>query len=87
MEQAALDLAERDQFAAIDFGINPNVIAPPNSRMATWIGAGTISVGFGGNTWAGGENNIPFDIFCHLNNGTCTVDGKPIIQNGALVTK
>jgi leucyl aminopeptidase (aminopeptidase T) len=77
----------KDQFAAIDFGINPNIIAPPGSRMTTWVGAGTISVGFGGNKWAGGDNTTPFDVFAHLTNGTCTVDGAKIIDNGNLVMK
>lgn len=77
----------KDQFAAIDFGINPSVTVPANSRMTTWIGAGTISVGFGGNQWAGGDNTVPFDVFAHLPNGTCTIDGTKIIDNGKLVAK
>jgi aminopeptidase len=77
----------KDQFAAIDIGINPNVALPANSKSATWIGAGTISIGFGGNTWAGGDNDVPFDVFCHLTNGTCTVDDGHIIGNGQLTVK
>lgn len=50
---------DRDWFGAIDIGINPAVTAPPGSRLVTWVGSGTISVGIGGNTWAGGDNEVP----------------------------
>jgi leucyl aminopeptidase (aminopeptidase T) len=75
----------KDELAAIDIGINPNVQIPAGSKMVTWMGAGTISVGIGGNVWAGGENACPFDVFAHLTNGTCTVDGKKIVDQGRLI--
>ena len=77
----------RDVFAALDIGINPRVKTPAGSRFVSWMGAGTISVGFGGNTWAGGENEVPFDLFAHLAGGTLTVDGKPIVERGHLMQR
>ena len=67
----------KDLFAAIDIGINPDVKAPSGTDFVSWMGAGTISVGVGENTWAGGENEVPFGMFAHLNNGTLEVDGTP----------
>ncbi len=77
--------AGKDLFAFIDIGINPNIKAPPNSRMVSWMQAGNISVGIGGNTWAGGENRVAYDLSAHLPGGTLTVDGQSIIENGKLL--
>lgn len=77
----------RDQFAAIDIGINPALEVPKNGRFVSWIASGTISVGFGGNTWAGGENDVPFDVSAHLPNGTLTVDGRKLIDQGKLIAE
>ncbi|TWT40354.1 Thermophilic metalloprotease (M29) [Phycisphaerae bacterium RAS1] len=76
--------AGRDDFAAIDIGVNPNVSIPAGSKMVSWVAAGTITVGFGGNAWAGGENTCPFEVSCHLNGGTLTADGTPVVEKGAL---
>ncbi|MEE8155173.1 MAG: aminopeptidase [Phycisphaerales bacterium] len=79
--------AGRDLFAALDIGINPDVTAPTGSRMVTWMSAGTISVGIGNNTWAGGDNDVPFDLFAHLTNGTLTVDGQTLVDKGKLLDR
>ena len=63
-------------FSAIDIGINPDVKAPKNSHFVSWMGAGMITIGFGNNIWAGGENDVPFDFFAHLSTGTLTVDNQ-----------
>lgn len=78
--------AGKEVFAALDIGINPAISTPSGSRMVTWMAAGTISVGVGGNTWAGGENKCPFDVFAHLLNGTLTIDGTPLVNQGKLAT-
>ncbi len=75
----------RDVFAAIDIGINPDVQTPSGSRMVTWMAAGTISIGIGNNTWAGGENDVPFDLFAHLTNGKLTVDRQTLVDRGKLL--
>ncbi len=74
----------RDLFGALDIGINESVAAPAGSRVATWRGAGTISVGIGGNTWAGGDNEVPYGLYAHLLSGTLSVDGKPVVEGGKL---
>ena len=75
----------RDVFAAVDIGINRNVEAPAGGRFVSWMAAGTISIGTGNNQWAGGENDVPFDLFAHLTNGTLTLDGKKVVDQGKLL--
>ena len=77
----------REIFAALDIGINPEVKAPAGSRMVTWMAAGTISVGIGGNTWAGGDNEAPFNLYAHLTDGTLQIDGRTLIEQGELRSK
>ncbi len=72
----------RDLFGALDIGINESVTAPAGSRMATWMGAGTVSIGIGGNTWAGGDNEVAYGLYVHLLSGTLTVDGTPLVKDG-----
>jgi len=74
----------KDIFSVVDLGINPNVSLVPNSRMVAWMSAGTITVGIGDNTWAGGENNSPFEFYAHLSGGTLKVDGKVLVKDGIL---
>lgn len=76
--------AGKEEFAAIDIGINPNVRIPPDSRMVAWMASGMITVGIGTNTWAGGENASDFALFTHLPNATLTVDEKTLVENGVL---
>jgi hypothetical protein len=50
-----------------------------------WGKAGTVTVLVGNNTWAGGNNQVSFDIPAYSPGSTLTVDGKPLVQNGKLV--
>jgi leucyl aminopeptidase (aminopeptidase T) len=74
----------KEKFAFIDFGINPNVKIPNGSDMVTYMSAGMVTVGIGGNAWAGGENNIGYELHLHLTNATATIDGKAIVENEKL---
>lgn len=76
----------RDEFAFIDVGFNPNVRIPENSSMVAWMASGMIIVGFGNNTWAGGENESDFGISAFLPGSTLKVDGEVIVQNGVLMS-
>ncbi|MFQ5805279.1 MAG: aminopeptidase [Phycisphaerae bacterium] len=76
--------AGKNEFAAIDIGINPNVRIPAGSRMVAWMASGMITVGIGPNTWAGGENTSEFALFTHLPGSTLTVDKKILVENGVL---
>lgn len=74
----------KDLFAAVDLGINPGVRLPESSGLATWVPAGTITVGVGNNVWAGGGNRTPFGYFVSLPGTDVTLDGKPLIEKGQL---
>jgi len=74
----------KESFALIDIGINHDVRLVPGSRMVGWMPAGMITVGFGNNTWAGGENNVAFGFFSFLPGSTLKVDGKVLVENGVL---
>jgi leucyl aminopeptidase (aminopeptidase T) len=77
----------KDKLAYVDFGINPNVTIPEGSEMITWVSSGMVSVGIGGNLWAGGENSVGYAHNFFIADATVTVDGKVIIENGDLKIK
>jgi leucyl aminopeptidase (aminopeptidase T) len=84
--KAAYDAAGegKDLFAVVDFGINPNVKLPANSSIATWVPAGTVTVGVGNNVWAGGDNKTVYGYFVSLPGTTVTLDGKAVVEAGQL---
>ena len=74
----------KDLFAAFDVGVNPKIRITGDSKMMAWMASGMITVGIGNNVWAGGGNACDFDLFTHLPGSTLTVDGRTLIENGAL---
>jgi aminopeptidase len=84
--KAAYDAAGegKDIFAFVDFGINPNVKLPANSQLATWVPAGTVTLGLGNNVWAGGDNKTAYNYGVSLPGTTVTLDGKPVVEAGQL---
>lgn len=74
----------KDEFAGIDFGINPSVTIPAGSRMVAWVPEGMVTVGFGNNSWAGGSNNSSFGLFGFIPGSTVEVDGKVVVKKGVL---
>jgi aminopeptidase len=74
----------KDLFAVVDFGINPNVKLPAGSQIATWVPAGTVTVGIGNNLWAGGDNKSPYSYFVSLPGTTVMLDGKSVVEAGQL---
>ena len=85
--QAAYDAAGpgKDVLGAIDVGINPGIKSPEGSPVHVWGKAGTVTVLVGGNTWAGGDNQVSFALPAYSPGSTLTVDGKPLVQEGRLV--
>ncbi|MBI5542554.1 MAG: aminopeptidase [Deltaproteobacteria bacterium] len=76
--------AGKEVFALVDFGLNPNVKAPSGSRLLSYLPSGMVMVQIGGNSWAGGENNIFYNLQSFLPDCTVKVDGKVVIDRGAL---
>lgn len=80
----ALDDERKNLLGYLDLGINPNIKLAADSKVGTWVPAGAVTVGFGGNTWAGGDNTLPFDRSLSLPGSTVTLDGKAIVEKGEL---
>lgn len=76
--------AEKNDFAFLDIGINPNVTVPAGSKLSNWVPAGTVTVGFGNNIWAGGTN-ASREFSAHLNGSTLIIDGKTVVDTGKLM--
>ncbi len=76
--------AGKEEFAMIDIGINPDIQIIPDSKMTSWIPAGMVTVGIGGNSWAGGDNKINYALFGHIEGSTVKVDGKTLVTAGKL---
>jgi hypothetical protein len=74
----------KDLFGLIDIGVNQNVRIPPGSRMVGYMPAGMVTIGYGNNEWAGGNNNNPFASAHFLPGSTLKVDGKILVENGVL---
>jgi aminopeptidase len=74
----------KEKFGAIDIGINPNVRLPKDSKLLVFMAAGMVSVFAGGDTWAGGDNNVPYAVGGFLQGTTLKVDGRVIVDKGAL---
>lgn len=83
-EYDAVQDPRKDLFGYVDLGINPNVKLPATSKVGNWVPAGTVTVGTGGNIWAGGDNSVPYGITIFLPGSTVTLDGKPIVESGVL---
>ena len=85
--QAAYDAAGagKDILGVIDIGINPGIKSPERSPMHVWGKAGTVTVSVGGNTWAGGDNQVSFGLPLYSPGSTLAIDGKPLVQDGKLV--
>ncbi|MGI8732376.1 MAG: aminopeptidase [Pyrinomonadaceae bacterium] len=74
----------RELFGFVDFGINPNLKIWPTSKVGNWVQSGMVTVGIGGNTWAGGDNRTSYGLTNYLPGSTVTVDGKTVVDNGVL---
>jgi leucyl aminopeptidase (aminopeptidase T) len=74
----------KEIFGFVDLGINPNVKLAPGSKLGNWVPAGSVTVGTGNNTWAGGDNKISYGWTGFLPGSTVKVDGKVVVENGVL---
>lgn len=74
----------KDEFSMFDIGINPAVKLIANSKLQSWVPAGMVSLGIGGNTWAGGSNECAYSFSGFVPGSTVTIDDKPLIEKGTL---
>jgi len=84
--KAAYDLAGggKDQFGYIDIGINPETTLPLGTGRLVWTAPGSVVIGIGDNRGFGGTTVSDFGLSGQLGGATVTVDGKPVIEKGAL---
>jgi leucyl aminopeptidase (aminopeptidase T) len=69
-----------------EFGIGLNPLAKLTGTMLTDEGAlGCFHFGFGSNHTVGGKNKTDFHLDFVFNNGSLTVDGQQIFDNGTLL--
>ena len=76
--------AGKESFSIVDFGINEDVKMPKGKLIQTFVADGAVSLFFGGDVWAGGANNVQWGQTLFLMDATVTVDGKALVDNGAL---
>jgi hypothetical protein len=74
--------AGKNEVGVVDFGCNASVKS--GGKLESWVSAGTVTVLLGGNVWAGGNNKEPFGLPLQISGATVTIDGKSVIENGAL---
>ena len=74
----------KDLLSYVDIGINSSYTLAPSSKLGNWVSAGMVSVGTGNNMWAGGTNNATGSAGGHLAGCTVKVDGRTVVENGAL---
>ena len=77
----------RERLTAIDLGINPNIRLAPGSRLRAYCPAGMVTVSFGDDIGWGGDQSNGFQFCGQVANGTLTLDGKTLIENGELKVK
>ena len=76
----------RDLMSAIDFGVNPGLKATASAQLRTWVPEGTVTVAFGNDIWVGGDNDLPYGLSVSIPDATVRIDGRVVIENGALKT-
>ncbi|MBA2708506.1 MAG: aminopeptidase [Gemmatimonadaceae bacterium] len=74
----------KDEFGYIDIGLNPETRLPLGSGRLVWTANGSVVIGVGDNRGFGGTNASDFALASQLGNATVKVDGRTVIDNGAL---
>ncbi len=76
--------AGKDQFSFVDLGINRSLVLGPHAKRGDYAPAGMVSLGFGGNEQYGGANKAAWGYETNLAGCTVRLDGKVVVENGAL---
>jgi leucyl aminopeptidase (aminopeptidase T) len=74
----------KDRFGLIDIGLNPEVALPLATGAIVWPEAGAVTIGFGNDLLAGGDNNADFGFAGQLGGATITVAGTAVVEKGRL---
>ncbi len=74
----------KDQFGYIDIGLNPETKLPAGTGRIVWTAPGAVTIGLGDNRGFGGTNASDFGLATQIGAATVKVDGKTVVENGAL---
>jgi leucyl aminopeptidase (aminopeptidase T) len=74
----------KDELGWLSIGLNPDIAIPRGIKPQCPTPAGMVTLGLGGNLWAGGDNAEPYSLALYLPGCTVTVDGAPLIKDGTL---
>lgn len=74
----------RDLMSALDFGVNPGLKATTSAQLRTWVPEGTVTIAFGNDIWVGGDNDMPYGLSVSIPDATVRIDGRVVVENGAL---
>jgi len=82
--KAAYDAAGagKEALTIFDVGLNPDLAK--GKRVLNFVPAGNVSIFWGGDEWAGGTNAATYGYGGFLTDATVQVDGKNVVENGAL---
>jgi leucyl aminopeptidase (aminopeptidase T) len=75
--------AGKDVLSIIDVGLNEDM-KPKGKSLRSYVPAGSVTLLFGGDEWAGGSNTIAFGAALFLGDATLTVDGQVVVEKGQL---
>ncbi|MEW5743684.1 MAG: aminopeptidase [Myxococcota bacterium] len=75
--------AGKDVLSIIDVGLNEDM-KPRGKTLRSYVPAGSVTLLFGGDEWAGGSNTIAYGAALFLGDATLTVDGQPVVEKGQL---
>ena len=83
-EALARSTGDKDLFAFIDVGVNPNSRTLRDAAYFTSEMSGMVSIGIGQAPWADSPNRSDFSQEFFIPNATLEVDGKTIVREGSL---
>ncbi len=76
--------ANKAFLSAFDIGTNPSLKISHLDPAGAYAEAGAITFAVGSNHWLGGKNLSNFDLTSRLHGATLKVDGKALVESGAL---
>ena len=74
----------RDAFGVLDIGLNPHIRLPEDSGFGSFLPEGDVTLAYGNDTWAGGENDVGWGDAHFMQGATVLLDGEPLVQDGRL---
>jgi hypothetical protein len=74
----------RDVFGVLDIGLNPHIRLPEGSGFGSFLPEGDVTLAYGNDTWAGGENDVAWGDVHFMEGATVVIDDTPLVQDGEL---